>query len=165
MVSNPSSAPNITLSKILPPDFLAYFHEQCSMYYNLIQHNLNHHQLKEEENTQLTIVLRTIKLNWSYYTKSLKFSIRNSPLLYTIIQKKRASTLPTSVGQCYELTIESHKKPDFQSLYLHTFYPNKRNCSCGISLSRDSIQDDPDYQEIPEDDLLILPSNRISHFS
>ena len=40
--------------------------------------------------------------------------------------KHRASTLPTSIYECYELTVESHKKPDFQTSHLHSFHPNKR---------------------------------------
>ena len=103
------------------------------------------------------VELKLLHKKFEYFYKEFSSPVHNN-------SKKRASTLPTAVGQCYELTIESHKKPDFQSLYLHTFYPNKRNCSCGISLSRDSIQDDPDYQEIPEEDRLILPSTRTSHF-
>ena len=52
-------------------------------------------------------------------------------------------------------------KPDFQSLHLHTFQPIKRKRSRGTSLSRDSLDKDPDYQEIPEELFLNLPSTRI----
>ena len=74
--------------------------------------------------------------------------------------KHPTSTLPTSIYQRYELPIDSHKKPDFQSLQLNTFHPNKRKRSHGISHSRDFFDDDPDYQKIPEELTLNLPSTR-----
>ena len=71
------------------------------------------------------------------------------------------STLPASIYQCYETPIDSRTKPDFQFLHLHTFQTNKRKRSRGISLSRDSIDKYPDYQEIPEELFLNLPSTRL----
>ena len=72
-----------------------------------------------------------------------------SPPVHNNSNKLHNSTLPTSIYQCYDLPIESHKKPHFQSLQLQTFQPGKRKRSHGISLSRDSFDDNPDYQEIP----------------
>ena len=55
----------------------------------------------------------------------------------------------------------SHRKLDFQSLQLHTFQSNKRKRSRGNSHSSDSFDDDPHYQEIPEELILNLPGTRI----
>ena len=71
--------------------------------------------------------------------------------------KRHTSTLPASIYQCYEKPIDSRMKSDFQSLHLHTFQPNKRKRSRGISLSSDSLDRDPDYQEISEELFLNLP--------
>ena len=59
--------------------------------------------------------------------------------------------------------MQSRRKPDFQSLQLHTFHPNHRKRSHTVSISQDSFEDDPNYQEIdiPEDHILKLPSTRI----
>ena len=65
---------------------MEYFRKQYSMYYNPIPHNLNHHHLKNDVDTQLTVALLTFIMNWIYYTKSLRTCIRNSLLLYTINQ-------------------------------------------------------------------------------
>ena len=75
--------------------------------------------------------------------------------------KHHISTLPASIYQCYEIPMSSHRKPDFQSIQLHILQPNKRRRSRGISHSRDFFEDDPDYQEIPEELILNLPSTRI----
>ena len=75
--------------------------------------------------------------------------------------KRHTPTLPVSVYQCYETPIDTHMKPDFQSLHFHTFQRNELKPSRGISLSRDSIEKDSDYQEIPEELLFYLPSTRI----
>ena len=75
--------------------------------------------------------------------------------------KKHAFTLRASIHGCYELPIATHKKPAFQSLRLHTFHSIRRKRSRGISFSRDSFEDDPDYQEIPEELILNLPSARV----
>ena len=76
-------------------------------------------------------------------------------------KKHHISTLPASIYQCYETPMGSHRNTDFQLLQLRTFQPNKRKRSRGISHSRDSFGDDPDYQEIPEELILKLPSARI----
>ena len=55
---------------------------------------------------------------------------------------------------------ETHRKTDFQSLQLQTFCPTKRKRSHGVSLSKDSFDDDPDYKEIPEEHILNLPDTR-----
>ena len=59
--------------------------------------------------------------------------------------------------------MQSRRKPDFQSLQLHTFQPNHRKRSHTVSFSQDFFEDDPNYQEIdiPEDHILNLPSTRI----
>ena len=77
---------------------------------------------------------------------------------------KHTSTLPVSIYQCYESpTVQTRRQPDFQSLRLHTFQPNQRKRFHTISISRDSFEDDPNYQEIdiPEELILNLPSTRI----
>ena len=74
--------------------------------------------------------------------------------------KRHTSTLPASIYQCYDTPIGSRTKQDFISRHLHTFQPNKRKRSRGVSLSRDSIDKDPDYQEIKEL-FLNLPSTRL----
>ena len=77
---------------------------------------------------------------------------------------KHTSTLPVSIYQCYESPIvQARRKPDFQSLQLHTFQPNQRKRSHTVSISQDSFEDDPNYQEIdiPEELILNLPSTRI----
>ena len=75
--------------------------------------------------------------------------------------KRHTAVLPASIYQCYETPTKSRMKPDFQALHLHTFQPNKRKRSREISLSRDSLDKDPDYQEIPEEHFLNLPSTPI----
>ena len=75
--------------------------------------------------------------------------------------KHRASILPTSIFECYELQVEPHNKPEFQSLHIHTFHPSKRKRLRVISLSEDSFVDDPDNQESPEKLILIFPSFRL----
>ena len=67
-----------------PLGFLEYFHRQNTMYSLPIQHNINHHHIRQNKNTPLTVAIHTLKLNWNNYTKSLKISIRYSPLLYTL---------------------------------------------------------------------------------
>ena len=75
--------------------------------------------------------------------------------------EQHTSTLPASIYQCYETPIDSRTKPDFQTLHLHIFQPNKPKRSRGISFSGDSIEKDPDYQEIPEELFFNLPSTRL----
>ena len=90
----------------------------------------------------------------NFYKKFSSPVHNNSNKYYT-------STLPTSIYQCYKTPKESHKTPDSQSLKLHTFYPNKRKRSHGVSVSRDSFDDDLYCQEVLEEPVLYLPSTRI----
>ena len=78
--------------------------------------------------------------------------------------KHHTSTLPNSIRQCYDTPIDSRTKPDFQSVHLHTFQPNILKHSRGIFLSRDSFENYPDYQEIPEEFLFNLQSTLVEHF-
>ena len=71
--------------------------------------------------------------------------------------------MPASIYQGIETSIDSRTKPDFKSLHLHTFQPNKRKRSLEISLSRDSIENDPEYQEVPKELFFNLPSTRLLH--
>ena len=71
--------------------------------------------------------------------------------------KRNTSTLLVSKYHCYASPINSRIKRDVQSLQ----QPNKLKRSREISLSHDSIKQDPDYQEIPEDLLFNLPSTRM----
>ena len=98
---------------------MEYFHRQYSMCYNPIPDNIYHHHLKNGVDTQLTVALHTLNMNWVYYTKDLKISIRNSLLLYTIIQIN--DTLPL-----YQLLFINAMKPQLtlarnQIFNLHTY--------------------------------------------
>ena len=86
---------------------------------------------------------------------------RKSSSVHNNSNKRPTSILPASIYQCYGTPNDSCTKPDFQSLHLHTFQPNKPKRSRGISLSRDSLDKGPDYQEIPEELFLNLPSTRL----
>ena len=80
------------------------------------------------------------------------------------ISIKHTSTLPVSIYQCYESpVVQSRQKPDFQSLQLHTFQPNQRKRSHTVSISQDSFEEDPNYQEIDllQELILNLPSTRV----
>ena len=90
----------------------------------------------------------------------MKTSITNFLLLYTIIQIIDILQL-YQLYQCYETPIDPRTKPDFQSLHLHNFQPNKRKRSRRISLSRNSIDKAPYYQEISEELFLNRPSTRL----
>ena len=98
--------------------------------------------------------LNFLRKNFKNFYKKFFSPVHNNS------NKRHTSTLPASIYQCYETAIDSRTKPGFQSLQLHTFQPNKRKRSHGISLSRDSLDKDPDYQEIPEELFLNLPSTR-----
>ena len=77
---------------------------------------------------------------------------------------KHTSTLPVSIYDCYESrTVQAHRKPDLHSLKLHTFHPNQRKRSNIVSISRDSLEEDHNYQEIdlPEELILNLPGSRV----
>ena len=95
------------------------------------------------------------------HKKFENFYKKTSSLVHKNSNKHCVSTLLTFFYECYELPVESQKKPDFQSLYLLTFYLNELKRSRGISLSRDTIEDDPHYQESREELILKLPSTRI----
>ena len=68
------------------------------------------------------------------HKKLENFYEKFSSPLHNNSNKQHTSTLPSTIYQCYELPIDSHKKPAFQSLQLHTFRPNKRIRSHGFSL-------------------------------
>ena len=95
------------------------------------------------------------------HKKFEKFYKKFSSPVHNNSNNQHTSTLPASIYQCYETPIDFCTKPDFQSLHLHTFQHNKGKRSRGISLSRDSLDKDPDYQEIPEELFLNLPSTRL----
>ena len=131
------------------------------MYSNLIFQNINHLLLKNDESTPLIVTLLNLKLNWIYYTESLKNFIKKiSSPVHNSSNKHKTSTLHTYICECYDLPVASHNKLDFHPLHLHTFQPSERRRSRGISLSKDFFENDPDYQEISEE-LHNLPSNRI----
>ena len=125
------------------------------MYYNLIPRNLYYHCLRKYENPPhsengMNLLHKKFENFYKKFNKS---------------NKHRASTLPTSKYECYEQPVEIHRKIDFQSLHLHTFYSNKRNCSRAKSLCEDFFEDVPDYQDVLEEFILYLSSNCIWHFS
>ena len=154
--------PNITLAKIITSGFFGLFSQT-------ILHVLQSDSTKNKPpstkrrrkhsvdsctpNSKNDLNLLHRKFENSY----TKFS---SPV-HNNSNKRHTATLPTTIYQCYETPIETHRKPDFQSLHLHTFHPNKRKRSNAISLSKDSFEDDPDYQETPKELILNLPSTRI----
>ena len=76
--------------------------------------------------------------------------------------RNRASASPTSICECYELQVDSQRKPNFKSLQLYTFQPHNQKRSRGISLSKESFENEPDYHESPEELILNLPRTRIS---
>ena len=98
------------------------------------------------------------------HSKLENFHEKLSSPVHTNPNKHRASTLPTAIYECYELPVESYRKPVFQSVHLHIFIPNKRKPSRGNSLSKDSFENDPDYYEIREELIRNLPSTRVLHF-
>ena len=137
------------------------FLKQHSMYYKPIQHNINHHHLKNDVDIQLTVALHTLNELNPLHKEFENFYKKNSSPVHNNSNKRHNSTLPASIYQCYETSIDSRMKPDFRSLHLHPFQPNKRKRSREISLSRDSMEKDPDCQEIPEGLLFNLPSIRL----
>ena len=83
--------------------------------------------------------------------------------LHSISNKHRASTLLTSISECYEQPIESEPKPDFKSLHFNFFNLHKHRPLYAISNSKNSCDDDPENQEILEELILNLPSTRKQH--
>ena len=131
------------------------------MCYNPIPHGINHHQLKKRRRHSIDSCtphsqheLNLLHKKFENLYKKFSSPVHNNS------NKRHTSHLPASIYQCYEAPTDSHTKPDFQSLHLHTFQPNKRKRSRGISLSRASLDKDHDYQGIPEELFLNLPSTR-----
>ena len=147
----PLLGPNTTLAKLITSGFFGVF---CQTIFHVIQSDSTRNKPPSPKkrrrhsvdnctpqfHNELDLLHKKFE---NFYKKSYSPVHNNS-------NKHHTSSLPTSIYQCYEKPIDSHKKPDFHSLQLHTFHPNKRKRSHGISLSRDSFDDDPDHQENPE---------------
>ena len=96
-----------------------------------------------------------IILNHSTLTERIKFNteswIRNyykkfSSPVHNNSNKHRASTVHTTFYDYYERPIELHNKTDFKPLYLRTFNPTKLKRSQDLSLSKDTLKNELDYQ-------------------
>ena len=143
---------NITLAKIITSGFLGVFSETI---FHLLQSDSTQYKPPSPERRRRHSIdsctphsqhkLKLLHKKFENFYKQFSSPVHNNS------NKRHTATLPASIYQCYETPTNSHMKPDFQSLHLHTFQPNKRKHSRGTSLSRDSLDKDPDYQEIPED--------------
>ena len=153
--------PNITLAKIITSGFFAVF---LQTKFHVLQSDSTQNKPPSPKKRRKHSVdsgphsqheLNLLHKNFENFCKTFSTPAHN----YS--NKRNTPTLPVSIYQCYEISINSRIKQDFHSLHLHTFQPNKLKRSREFSLSHDSIEKDPDYQEIPEDLLFNLPSTRI----
>ena len=85
--------------------------------------------------------------------KKISSSVHNNS------NKRRASNHPTSIYECYILTIESQPKRDLKFFQLRASTPKDEHAH-KIFQNRVCLEDDPDYQEIPEELKLNLSSTR-----
>ena len=121
---------------------------------------MNHPHLKNDAVTIDSCTPHSHELNL-LHKKFENFYKKFSSPVHNISKKRHTATLSASIHQWYETPTDSRMKPDFQTLHLHNFQPNKRKRSRGISFSRDSLDKHPDYQENPEERFLNLPRTRI----
>ena len=105
----------------------------------------------EQSHSQIELNLIHRKFKISY--KKISSSVHNNS------DKRRASDLPTSIYECYKLPIESQPKRDFMYLHLKSLTPKNEHAH-KIFHYRVCLEDDPDYQEIPEELKLNLSSTR-----
>ena len=154
--------PNITLAKIITSGFFAVF---LQTKFHVLQSDSTQYKPpspKKRRRHSIDSCTPHSQHELNLLNKKFEnFYKKSSSLVHNNSNKRHTASLPASIYQCYETTTDSRMKPDFQSLYLHTFQPNKRKRSHGISLSREYLDKDPDYQEIPEELFLNLPSTRI----
>ena len=79
--------PNITLAKIINSGFFGVFSQPIFHVLQSYSTQYKPPSFKKNNVDILSIVsFHTLKMNWIYYTKCLKTSIRNSLLQYTVIQ-------------------------------------------------------------------------------
>ena len=156
--------PNITLAKIITSGFFGSFSQTI---FHVLQPDSTQYKPPSPKKRRRHSIdgctphsqheLNLLHKKFENFYKKFSSPVHNNS------NKRQISTLPASIYQCYETPIDSRTRPDFQSLHLHTFLPIKRKRSGGISLSRDSIEKDPDCQKIPEEIFFNLPSTRLSH--
>ena len=97
------------------------------MSYNVTLKNTNHHHLRKDGNTPLRVALHTLKMNWIDYAEILKFSMKNTPLQCTIILINNEHLLPLPLFMNAMICLDSHRKPNFKSLHLHTLQPHNKS--------------------------------------
>ena len=151
--------PNIPLAKIITSESLEVFSQ--TIFLVLQSYSTQYKPLSPKKRRRHSVDSFTPHSQHELNLLHKKFETFNkkfSTPVYNNSNKRNTSTLPVSIYQCYETPINSRMKPDFQSLHLHTFQPNKLKRSREISLSHDPIEQDLDYQEILEDLLFNLPS-------
>ena len=156
--------PNITLAKIITSGFFGIFSQTI---FHVLQADSTNYKPPSPKKRQRHSVesgtphshheLNQLHKKFENFDKNFSSPVHNN-------SNKHTSTLPVSIYQCFESpTVQRRRKPDFQSLQLHTFQSNQRKRSRTISISRDSFEDDPNYQEIdiPEELILNQPRTRI----
>ena len=155
---------NITLAKIITSGFFGIFSQTI---FHVLQADTTNYKPPSPKKRRRHSVesgtphshheLNQLHRKFENFYKKFSFPAHNN-------SNKHTSTLPVSIYQCYESpVIQQHRKPDFQYLQLHTFQPNHRKRSHTVSISQDSFEDDPPYQEIdiPEELVLYLPSSLV----
>ena len=145
IISKQQLGPNITLAKIITSGFFGVFSQ--AMFLVLKCDFLQYKPPSPKKGRKHSVDSKTphsqTELNLSHRTVENFYEKFSSPV-HNKSNKQKTFTLPTSIYDCYDLPIVSHKKLDFRSLHLHTFQSNKRKRSRGISLSKDSFDNDPD---------------------
>ena len=157
--------PNITLAKIITSGFFGVFSQTIfhvlkadSTEYGPPSPNVDTHRRHSVDSAtpHSHHELNHLHRKFENFYKKFSCPAHNN-------SNKHTSTLPISIYDCYESPIVTrHREPDFQSLQLHSFHPDPRKRSHHISISKDSFEDNPNYQEIdiPEE-FVNLPSTRI----
>ena len=156
--------PNITLAKIITSGFFGIFSQTI---FHVLQDNSTNYKPPSPKKRRRHSVesgtphsrhqLNQLHKKFEIFYKKFSSPVHNN-------SKKHTSPLPVSTYQCYESPIvQARRKPDFQSLQLHTFQPNQRKRSHIVSISQESIEDDHNLEEIdiPEEFILNLPSSRV----
>ena len=144
--------PKITLAKIITSRFFGVFSQ---VVFHLLQSSPKRRRKdfvdKSTPNSQNELNL--LHRIFENFYKKFYYPIHNNS------NKQIASTLHPSICECYKLPIESHRKPGFQSLHLHTFQSSKRKRSRAISLSNILLRMIPNIRKFQKN----LPSTRIKH--
>ena len=117
--------PNFTLAKIITSGFFGIFSQ--TIFHVLQADSTNYKPPSPTKQRRHSVESGTphshhelVQLHKKFEKFFEKFS---SPVQNN--SNKHSSTLPVSIYQCYESPIvQALRKPDFQSLKLHTFQPN-----------------------------------------